>query len=503
MPSPPALVGVPPAVFAPPAAAAPAGIAAAFDGLLGPDGYPSPRVAAIAVVALLGFGTLVGSFVGGPGPAPFWVLPNASPVAQVEPAAPEETAVASEAAIAETPAEVAEIPAVDPVAPAAAAGSVKHVWLIVLSGQSYAASFGNPESPAYLVNTLASQGVLVENYYSVAQGELANGIALISGQGPNWQTVSNCPAYTDFAPATIDAANYNQAFGDGCVYPDSVRNIGDSITASGKTFAVYAEGSDNAAAGRSAACQLPQPGASDPNFASSVNSPYTTWSNPFMYFKTLVASTNCQFTVAGLSKLTQDLKGGNSPAFSMVIPDRCHSGSDTPCGDGAPGGLTSSDGFLREAVGGIMASKDYADGGLIAITFDQAKQGGPEADVSGCCGQPTFPNLAAPKPAITGPTGVTDQTSVSDQTGALESTPAYRPSAPDGTPAGGGKVGLLLLSPTAKAGSVETTGQYNHFSLLLSIENWFATEKLGYSADPALKPIPDELIGVKSDTKPK
>ncbi len=488
--------------FAPPVAAQPGGVAAAFDGLLGPDGYPSPRVAAIAVIALLGFGTLIGSFLGGPGGAPFWILPNSSPVAQVDPS-PTETPAAAEEQPVETPAAIPEVLTPDPATPASVTGSVKHVWLIVLSGQGYDASFGNADSSAYLVNTLASQGALVENYYSVAQGELANRIALISGQGPTWQITDNCPSYSDLVPATIDAASFNQPSGDGCVFPETVKTIGDAITASGKTFAVYAQGSDDTAAGRSSACQVPAAGASDPNFASSVASPYTTWSNPFMFFKSLAASANCQYTVYGIPNLKQDLKGQNSPAFAMVIPDRCSSGSETPCGEGAPAGLTSSDAFLRDVVGAITASKDYADGGLIVITFDQSNQTLPEPDVSGCCGQPAFPNLSTARQVPTGPTGASGPTGSSDQAGAPATTGRYRPTATDGSPAGGGKVGLLLMSPTTLAGSVETSGQYNHFSLLLSIENWLATEKLGYTADSNLKPIPDDLIGIKSEDKAK
>ena len=38
---------------------------------------------------------------------------------------------------------------------------------------------------------------------------------------------------------------------------------------------------------------------------------------------------------------------------------------------------------------------------------------------------------------------------------------------------GGGKVGMLLLSPFVAPGSVNETGYYNHFSLLLSIEELF------------------------------
>ena len=51
---------------------------------------------------------------------------------------------------------------------------------------------------------------------------------------------------------------------------------------------------------------------------------------------------------------------------------------------------------------------------------------------------------------------------------------------------GGGKVGLLLISDFVKAGSENTLGYYNHFSLLRSIENLFSLDPLGYAAQPTL-----------------
>lgn len=468
--------------LAPVTYAQPGGVAAAFDGLLGPDGYPSPRVAAAAVIALLGFGALIGSVVGGAG-APLWVLPVSTPVAQVAPTGPEPAAAPAADVVAEVPAALAETPAAQPTETTGVTSTaVKHVWLIVLSGQGYANSFGNPDSTAYLVNTLASQGAVVENYFAVARGELANTVALISGQGPTWQIADNCPVYSDIAPATIDAVNAGQVTGDGCVFPETTKTIGDALTGVGKTWSIYAEDADSTAAGRTGACQVPAAGAQDPSFAGTKASPYTTWSNPFLYFKSLAASPNCQFTVFGLGSLKSDLAAEKSPAFSMVVPNRCHSGGDTPCETGEPAGLPSSDEFLKTVVGQITASKDYADGGLIAITFDQAPRVS-AGEPASCCGQPLFPNLQTARQ--TAPTG---------QTGATASAAE----ASQDTSVGGGKVGLLLLSPNVQAGSVDTTGQFNHFSLLLSIENWFGAEKLGYSAASTLEALPDELVGIES-----
>jgi hypothetical protein len=46
---------------------------------------------------------------------------------------------------------------------------------------------------------------------------------------------------------------------------------------------------------------------------------------------------------------------------------------------------------------------------------------------------------------------------------------------------GGGRVGLLLLSPFVKPGSRQDTDSYNHFSLLRSVEDLFGLDHLGYA----------------------
>ena len=58
--------------------------------------------------------------------------------------------------------------------------------------------------------------------------------------------------------------------------------------------------------------------------------------------------------------------------------------------------------------------------------------------------------------------------------------------AADATPPGGGQVGLLLISKYVKPGSVSVTGQYNHFSLLASIEDLFGLSHLGYAGAQGL-----------------
>ncbi|MBJ7457984.1 MAG: hypothetical protein JHD02_02220 [Thermoleophilaceae bacterium] len=511
VPPPPPVAGIPPQLFAPPAAVAGAGVVASLDHWVETFDYLSPRTAAVSVMAVLAFGVLMGSVIGpSAGTSPVYVMPSAEQAAVQTPEEPAAVAAAAEELPAEVVAEeaVAETPPVTGVT--GAAKPINHVWLIVLSNQGYAKTFGDPASQSYLVSDLAQQGAVVQNYYAVAQGELANRVALVAGQGPTHQMMQNCPSYTDLMPGTVDAST-GQAQGDGCVFPDTVRTIGEAVAATGKSWAAYVEDIDNGANGRTNNCRQPAPGGPDPDHQTDATNAYASWTNPFMYFKGIAANQACQFQVGSMKTFDADVSSGRSPAFSMVIPNRCHDGSDKPCAPGAPAGLSGSDDFLRTVVPKITSSKEYLEGGVIAITFDQSPQGLPDSDTSSCCNQPTYPNLALPSATgnavpsgPTGPTGPSGSDGPTGQTGETGATGATGSSGPvgklvtaaadPGTPLGGGKVGLLLLSPYIKPGNMDVTEDYNHFSLLLSIENWFATEKLGYTSQIGMGALPDSVF---------
>ena len=82
--------------------------------------------------------------------------------------------------------------------------------MIVLGDQGYEAAFGKSSTAPYLSKTLAGKGELLENYYAVTQGDLANEIALLSGQGPTPQTAAGCPEYAqDVGPRRRSARSPN------------------------------------------------------------------------------------------------------------------------------------------------------------------------------------------------------------------------------------------------------------------------------------------------------
>ena len=182
-----------------------------------------------------------------------------------------------------------------------------------------------------------------------------------------------------------------------------------------------------------------------------------------MYFHSLTDSGACAAGDLGLDRLKADLgSAARTPSFSYIVPDRCHDGNPTPCAAGAAAGMGPADSFLGKVVPEITGSRAYHEGGLLVITVDEAPSTGEFGDSSSCCGQPGFPNLPA-----------------SGATGQL--------------PRGGGTVGALLISRYVK-GATTTQEQFNHFSLLRTIEDLFSLKHLGYAALPSVKALPPSLF---------
>jgi hypothetical protein len=359
---------------------------------------------------------------------------------------------------------------------------VKHVFVIMLADQPYASVFGPSSTAPYLAKTLERRGELLVRYYAVAHDELANGIALVSGQGPTPQTEVNCPTYADIAPTTVGPDG--QVLGQGCVYPAATETVAGQLSAKHLTWRAYVEGA-GAGGGVSqvgGGCTYPALGSADPTvdqtlpaaptmpsaattqtssaYEAAAGSAYATFRNPFLYFHSLIDGAACAADNVGIDQLAPDLSSAHgAPSLSYIVPSLCDDGNPTPCAPGRPGGLVPAEAFLRKVVPRILASKSYKHGGLLVITVDQAPASGLYADSSSCCEQPAFPALPPP-PALPG--GGTAR------------------------PTGGGQVGALLLSPYVKAG---TTSQetFNHFSLLRTIEDLFGLRHLGYAALPKVE----------------
>jgi phosphatidylinositol-3-phosphatase len=106
-----------------------------------------------------------------------------------------------------------------------------------------------------------------------------------------------------------------------------------------------------------------------------------------------------------------------------------------------------------------MAAPAYRDGGLIVITFDEG------SDSAACCGEMSGISSAHPnvlEPGMNGP--------------------------------GGGRVGAILLSPLIRPGTVSTV-DYNHYSLLRTVEDIFDLPHLGDAGMPQVRSFGQDVFG--------
>jgi phosphatidylinositol-3-phosphatase len=360
---------------------------------------------------------------------------------------------------------------------------IKHVWVIQLENEGYAQSFGNKSIDPYLAVTLPKMGAVLKNYYSIGHHSLDNYIAEISGQSPTTLTQEDCPTWVPFASTSKIEKPYDQVVGEGCVYPKSVETLGNQLTAKHLTWTAYMQSmgddparDDTTATKNGPACGHPPVGQPDPTEDASSTDAYAARHEGFMYFRSVIGSkAYCDAHILSFGDpkdaypgpdhydpLSHDLKSiSTTPNFSWVTPNLCDDGHDTPCplakGHGAgPGGLKQVNTFLKTWVPKILASPAYKKNGLIVITFDEALV----TDTHACCGETA--GASDSHPNVTYP-GLN--------------------SAEPGGGAGGGIVGALLISPFIKAKTVSTK-DYNHYSLLRSIEDLFGLSHLGDAAMP-------------------
>lgn len=425
---------------------------------------PAPWALGMAVLGMLALGVLIGSVTDQYAQnAGFPTVLLESSEAPPEEAAPETAAAApaeaeasgGESATTATPSAIpAETPLVEEPLPETpkppevplveeelptGLPEVKHVFVIMLKEGSFEA----PAAPG-----LIQQGELLTNYYAVTKGVLANQIALLSGQGPTPETAANCPNYADVVPGTESAEG--QVEGNGCVYPAATKTLPGQLTEAGLKWKAYVQGTeDGAVTGQPTACRHPVLGTPDPNLAATPTDAYETWRNPFVYFHAIVDAPECAETSVGLPQLAADLKlkANRFPAFAYIAPVE-----------------TQLDPLVAE----IKKSLAYKDGGMIVVTSAQAPQEGEKPDTSGCCIDPDFPNLP-------------DDGAAAPPTGPVRET------------GGGGRVGLLILSPYVEPGTTSET-YFNHFSLLVTIEELFELERIGYGAEPALTGFDESIF---------
>jgi hypothetical protein len=239
------------------------------------------------------------------------------------------------------------------------------------------------------------------------------------------------------------------------VYPKTAKTLTDQLTAANATWKDYAQVSSSDKHFQAETCQ-PKLGS---KLSVHPSGPYAAWLNPFLFFQAKTNAKRCPSNYVSLTQLKKDLgKVSTTPNLAYITPDLCDDGSPTPCAAHAKAGMGPADSFLQSVVPEIESSAAYKANGLIAITFDNAPQTGTGKDSSSCCNNPLYPNLGNSGTSTTGTTG---------------------------TPPGGGQVGMLLLSPYVLPGQ-DPIDDFNHFSLLASLEGMFGFSSLGYAGELGL-----------------
>jgi hypothetical protein len=398
---------------------------------------------------------------------------------------------------------------------ALAPGTINHIVVIDLENEGYNTTFGPGSVATYLNGVLRKKGELLANYYATGHASLDNYISQVSGQSPARATQADClaggAAFADLTPGSASANG--QVQGEGCVYPSSVPTIASQLDAkyppSPKTH-VAAWKSYNEDMGNTPArdggvadpaggtdCGHPPIGAPTAVVATSADQ-YATRHNPFVWFHSVIdnaavcdandvplGTLTAQGTPSATGHLVRDFsKVSTTPRFAFITPNLCDDGHDATCAGTnsagtTAGGLVGADAFLRHWVPTILKSPAYKQGDmLVVVTFDESEIS-PQTDpnyAAACCNEQPGPNTVAP-----GNAGAT--------------TNAQAP--------GGGQIGALLLNPRyVKAGSVDSSGSYNHYSALRSYEDLLGLTTggtdgrghIGLAAATGLKPFGKDVF---------
>ena len=345
--------------------------------------------------------------------------------------------------------------------------AVRHVWVIELENQGYAQSFGTPSADPYLARTLPRMGALLENYYAIGHSSAANYVAQVSGQAPDLATQIDCPLWVPFAGHVV-AGPYHQVLGEGCVYPAAVQTLGNQLSAAGRSWAAYLQdmGNDPArdntvATARGPACGHPATWAIDSHPESRTGRsvrrpPRRVHVLPLGHRQPGLLRRAHPVVPAAAGRPDP---GQHHPGVLLDLAEPVQRRPRRTLRHRRPGRAGAG-----RRVPGAVGAEDHGraglpDGGLIVITFDEG------SDSAACCGEasgfgPDHPNV--PLPGKNGP--------------------------------GGGRIGAVVLSPLIRPGTVSTV-DYNHYSLLRTVEDIFGLPHLGDAAMPQVRSFGPDVFG--------
>lgn len=328
-----------------------------------------------------------------------------------------------------------------------------HVFIIMEENHAQDHVIGDPNMP--FTNALASRYGQATSYYGVTHTSEPNYIAATSGS--NWDVNNDNGWYP--AGTSTGVNHYDHT------------NIVDELEAKHISWAAYMDG-------------MPSTGYLGDAWPTTGGALYASKHNPFVLYNDVRSNPRRLAHLKPYTSLAKDLNSRNAPRYVWISPDQCndlHGGvyspiaghPETPCpyantiGDSLDESLKAkADAFLKSTVSTIMHSRAWTPNSVIFVTADETDydasnpQYNDYLSVAGCCDSPVLP---AGDPAVNG-------------------------NWPGGT-YGGGLVPMIVITGHGPRHLTDAT-PYNHYSMLLTIEEGLGLGKLGFTSDSAqVKPM--------------
>jgi phosphatidylinositol-3-phosphatase len=302
-----------------------------------------------------------------------------------------------------------------------------HIVEIMMENTSFSTIIGNPLAPN--LNHLADNYGLATDYFGVTHPSEPNYMTNIAGS--NFGVQDDNQFYCTAALANAPGFHCGGTTVDHTI---DAPTLADQLTAAGMTWKGYFQSLP------------PIPPSGVINFGPDANGPYTFKSpsnfnalyaskhNPFVNF------TGTQGALDNMvpdTQLAADLASGNLPNYSLVVPDQCHDMHGTGTCPDTNQLISAGDAYVGSIVKEIMKSPTWDQGSnAIVITWDEDDFLDAGQTGTGCCG--------------------------------------FDP--------GGGRVATIVITNQGEEHITDNT-PYNHYSLLLTLEDAFGLGCLQHACD--------------------
>ena len=211
--------------------------------------------------------------------------------------------------------------------PRASVPQAPHIMVLMMENQSYSDIVGNPAAP--YETSLSKEYETATDYYGIGHYSLDNYLALLTGRFYPWSTGDCTP-------------------GSGCQSFNST--LANQLNDAHIPWLAYM-GS--------------MPSNCDTNDYDSGHRSYGVRHDPFVYFPRLVKA-DCG-RVRPAPEMISALNSSSPPDFVWLSPGICQDGG----GDEACATIANGDSYLSKQIPTIQATRWYADGGVIVLTYDE------------------------------------------------------------------------------------------------------------------------------------